>query len=198
MKYILSRAWPTTLQVRVTKSTLRNLKLGKKLHFLVRQNLQILHLLKAFPRSLLQQRLWACITRFEYLTIHRMNPIQNTLYQPGDKKTHLRADFGCKWTPFSLQGEYFITTIFWIPDGSPLQVRLRVTEKLRIFRGRRTKEKTKAWTIFWFIWTRTSGDLTSSHTLISCTLLLIYMTFELNFKCLWQHPATSNQLEITK
>ena len=24
------------------------------------------------------------------------------------------------------------------------------------------------------------------------------MTFELNIKCLWQHPATSNQLEITK
>ena len=24
------------------------------------------------------------------------------------------------------------------------------------------------------------------------------MTFELNIKCLWQHPATSNDLEITK
>ena len=24
------------------------------------------------------------------------------------------------------------------------------------------------------------------------------MTFELKIKCLWQHPATSNQLEITK
>ena len=24
------------------------------------------------------------------------------------------------------------------------------------------------------------------------------MTFDLNIKCLWQHPATSNQLEITK
>ena len=24
------------------------------------------------------------------------------------------------------------------------------------------------------------------------------MTFELNIKCLWQHPATSNLLEITK
>ena len=31
-----------------------------------------------------------------------------------------------------------------------------------------------------------------------CTLLLIYMTFELNIKCLWQHPATSSHLEITK
>ena len=24
------------------------------------------------------------------------------------------------------------------------------------------------------------------------------MTFELNIKCLWQHPATSNRLETTK
>ena len=24
------------------------------------------------------------------------------------------------------------------------------------------------------------------------------MTFELNIKCLWQHPATSNHLEVTK
>ena len=24
------------------------------------------------------------------------------------------------------------------------------------------------------------------------------MTFELNIKCLWQHPATSSHLEITK
>ena len=33
---------------------------------------------------------------------------------------------------------------------------------------------------------------------MSCTLLLIHMTFELNITCLWQHPAMSNQLEITK
>ena len=26
----------------------------------------------------------------------------------------------------------------------------------------------------------------------------MYMTFELNIKCLWQQPATSNHLEITK
>ena len=36
------------------------------------------------------------------------------------------------------------------------------------------------------------------HTSISCTLLLIFLTFELNIKCPWQQPATSNQLEITK
>ena len=42
------------------------------------------------------------------------------------------------------------------------------------------------------------GDLTRCHTSIFCTFLLIYMTLELNIKCLWQHPATRNQLEITK
>ena len=42
------------------------------------------------------------------------------------------------------------------------------------------------------------GDLTRCHASKSCTLLLIFMTFELNIKCLWQHPATSNQLEITR
>ena len=59
-----------------------------------------------------------------------MNPIEIILSRPGDNKTHSRADIRCKWTPLSLQGEHFITTIFWIPDGSPLQVRLRVTENL--------------------------------------------------------------------
>ena len=58
-----------------------------------------------------------------------MNPIEITLNRPGDNKTHSRADIRCKWTPLSLQ-EHFITKIFWIPDGSPLQVRLRVTENL--------------------------------------------------------------------
>ena len=59
-----------------------------------------------------------------------MNPIEITLNRPGDNKTHSRADICCKWTPLSLQGEHLITTIFWIPDGSTLQVRLRVTENL--------------------------------------------------------------------
>ena len=59
-----------------------------------------------------------------------MNSFEIVLHLPGDNKTHLGADLRCKWTPFSLQGEHFITTIFWIPDGSPLQVRLRVTEDL--------------------------------------------------------------------
>ena len=59
-----------------------------------------------------------------------MNPIEITLHRPGDKNTYFRAEIRCKWTPLFLQREHFITTIFWIPDGSPLQVRLRVTEHL--------------------------------------------------------------------
>ena len=59
-----------------------------------------------------------------------MNPIKITLSRPSNNKAHSGADIRCKWTPLSLQGEHFITTIFWIPDGSPLQVRLRVTENL--------------------------------------------------------------------
>ena len=59
-----------------------------------------------------------------------MSPIEKTLHQLGDNKTHLRADIRFKWTPFSLQGEHFLNTIFWIPDGSHLQVRLRVTKNL--------------------------------------------------------------------
>ena len=59
-----------------------------------------------------------------------MKPVEIILNRPGVNRTHLRADIRCKWTPFSLQGEHLITTFFWIPDGSPLQVRLRVTENL--------------------------------------------------------------------
>ena len=60
------------------------------------------------------------------------------------------------------------------------------------------REKPEAWTIFWIIWTKTLEKLTTCYTSIFRTLLLIYMTFKLNIKCLWQHPATSNQLEIKK
>ena len=59
-----------------------------------------------------------------------MNPIEITFYRAGDNKTHLRADIRCKWRPLSLQGKHFHTTIFWIPDGRPLAVRVRVTENL--------------------------------------------------------------------
>ena len=54
--------------------------------------------------------------------------------------------------------------------------------------------------IFWMIWTRNLGHLliTRCHTSTSCTLLLIFMTFDFKIKCLWQHPATSNHLVITE
>ena len=142
-----------------------------------------------------------------------------SLNRPGDNKTHSRADIRCKWTPLSLQGENFIPTIFWTPDGSLLQVRLRVTENLlaiiliritvrteefaNLFETKKTpgrwiKEKTKTWAICWIIWTRTLGDLTRCRTSKFCTLLLICMTFEPNIKFLWQHPATSNHLDISR
>ena len=148
-----------------------------------------------------------------------MNPIEITLNQLGDNKTHMKADIRCKWTPLSLQGEHFIPTIFWIPDGSCLPVRMRFVETLLAinffplkvnqksstnslwfykFPGRCIKGKTKAWTVFWIIWTKFLGDLTRCHTTTNCTLFLIYMTFEFNMICLWQHPAPSNQLDITK
>ena len=59
-----------------------------------------------------------------------MNPKEITLSRLGGNKTHLRADIRCKWTPLFLQGKHYITTIFWIPDGNPLQIRLRVVENL--------------------------------------------------------------------
>ena len=148
-----------------------------------------------------------------------MNSIEIIPHRPGDIKLHSRADIHCKWTPFSLQGEHFITTIFWEPDQSSSQVRLRVTENLLaiIFipitvqteefanpflalkiSGTLDMRENQNLEDFWTIWTRIMGDLKRSHTSISCTLLLIYKTFELNIKCLWQHRATSNNVEITK
>ena len=112
------------------KTDTEKLETWEKLLFLVLLCLQTLHLLKVFSRILLQWRLWACTTRFEKSTLHWMNPIEITLNRRGDNKTHLRDDIRCKWTPFSLQAEHLITSIFWIPDGSPLQVRLRYTENL--------------------------------------------------------------------
>ena len=129
-KSTLPKASPTILQLKVTKSTRKNMKPEEKLLSLVLLSLQTSHLSKFSSMTLLQRRLWACTKRFEDLTLHWMNPIEITLNCPGDNKTHSRADIRCKWTPLSLQGENFITTIDWIHDGSPLQVRLRVTENL--------------------------------------------------------------------
>ena len=40
-----------------------------------------------------------------------------------------RVNLNCEWTSFNL-GECKITNIFWIPDGSPLQVRINRVENL--------------------------------------------------------------------
>ena len=52
--------------------------------------------------------------------------------------------------------------------------------------------------IFWITWTRTLRELKRCHTSVSCTLLLIYLTFELNIDCLLRRPATKNHMEITR
>ena len=131
---------------------------------------------------------------------------------------YLRADIRCKWTPFSLQGEHSVTTSFWIPDGSPLLVRLRVTENLLAIILIPLTVRTEDF-VNLFVTLKLSRLLDKrkpklgrssglfgqdpwrfnemSHIII-LPLLSIYMTFELNIKCLWQHPATRNHLEITK
>ena len=118
-------------------------------------------------------------TFLKFDTLIWMNSMELTQNQPGDNKTYLRAEIRCKWTPLSLQREHFITTIFWLPDGSSLQVRLRVFEDLpaiilipitvwteelanpfgtlklsRIL----NKRDNQIWTVYWIIWTRTLGD----------------------------------------
>ena len=148
-----------------------------------------------------------------------MNPIEITLNRPGDNKTHSRADIRCKWTPLSLQGEHFITTIFWIPDGCPLQVRLRVTENLLAIILFPITVRTEEFPNL-FVTLKVSRTLDKrenqslddlldymdknfgrfnevSHINILHALVDLY-AFELNIKCLWQHPATSNHLEITR
>ena len=40
-----------------------------------------------------------------------------------------RVNLNCKWTSIKL-GECKITNIFWVPDGSPLQVRIDPVENL--------------------------------------------------------------------
>ena len=112
------------------KMDTEKLQTWEKLLFLVRQGLQTSHSSNVSWRNLLQRRLWACTKQFEKLTLPWLNPKGITLNRPGDNKAHLRPDSRCKWTAFSLQEEHFITTIFWIPLGSPLQVRLLVVENL--------------------------------------------------------------------
>ena len=59
-----------------------------------------------------------------------MNLVETSLRRSGDNKEFLRVNLTCKWTPISLPGEHFISTIFWIPDESTLHVRIQAIENL--------------------------------------------------------------------
>ena len=116
--------------------------------------------------------------------------------------------------------EHFITTIFWVPDGSPLQVRLQVTENLlaiilipitvrtekfanlfvtlQISRTLVKRENQRLDDLLDYMDKNLGRFNEVSHINILNALVDIYTTIELNIKCLWQHPATSNHLEVTK
>ena len=150
-----------------------------------------------------------------------MNPIEITLNRLGDNSTHSSADIRCKRTPHSVQGEHLKTSVFGILKGSPLQVRLRVTKNLlaiilipitlrieefanhflilKTFRTLDERENQSLDDLFDYMDNNLGKFNEVSHiNILLILLLLIYMTFELNIKCLWQHPANSNHLEITK
>ena len=59
-----------------------------------------------------------------------MKLIETSRRHSTDNKEVLRVNLSCKWTPISLQGEHFLSTICWIPDESTLYVRIRLIEKL--------------------------------------------------------------------
>ena len=59
-----------------------------------------------------------------------MNLVETPLRRAADNKEFLRVNLSCKWTTISLQGENLICTIFWIPDGSTLHVRIQAIENL--------------------------------------------------------------------
>ena len=60
----------------------------------------------------------------------RMNLVETSLRRSAENKEFLRINLSCKWTPTSLQGEYLISTIFWIPDENTPHVRIQAIENL--------------------------------------------------------------------
>ena len=54
--------------------------------------------------------------------------IETSLRRPSDNKKTSNVDPNCNMTKISLQGDHRISTIFWILEGSTLQVRIRVLE----------------------------------------------------------------------
>ena len=81
------------------------------------------HFLKPYSKTLLRITFEAKTENFESIWLKPPCDV------PLTTKSFL-VNLSCKWTPISLQGEHFLTTIFWIPDESTLQVRIRIIENL--------------------------------------------------------------------
>ena len=58
-----------------------------------------------------------------------MHQLEISISQSHTKTPLNRVNFNCKWTSINL-GECKITNIFWLRDGSPLQVRIDPVENL--------------------------------------------------------------------
>ena len=58
-----------------------------------------------------------------------MHQLEISISQSNTNTPLNRVNLNCKWTSINL-GECKITNIFWLPDGSPLQVRIDPVENL--------------------------------------------------------------------
>ena len=58
-----------------------------------------------------------------------MHQLQISISQSYTNTPLNRVNLNCKWTSINL-GECKITNVFWLPDGSPLQVRIDPVENL--------------------------------------------------------------------
>ena len=58
-----------------------------------------------------------------------MHQLEISISQSHTNTALNRVNFNCKWTSINL-GECEITNILWLPDGSPLQVRINPLENL--------------------------------------------------------------------
>ena len=58
-----------------------------------------------------------------------MHQLEISISQSHTNTQLIRVNFNCNWISINL-GECKITNIFWLPDGSPLQVRIDPVENL--------------------------------------------------------------------
>ena len=58
-----------------------------------------------------------------------MHQLEFSISQSHTKTTLIKINLNCKWTSINL-GECKIINTFWLPDGSPLQVRIDPVENL--------------------------------------------------------------------